>query len=150
MPGLHIHGSNLVARPTIFDLPYPLLGQVFVMSQNPNFLRTCKLMQELGQDPYIRCQYLEYKYLRNEDLDEDFHGNSYQQHQYRHQNTHGNVGHSRKRGVLAKQARHNKHFHHAHNQRGSFFAQMLRAVPPAENASLWTVLKHRRVCVMIS
>jgi hypothetical protein len=63
---INMYLSFLVARPTLLDLPYSLLGTIFILSQSPNLMRVCRLFQTIGADPHVRAQYLEYQSLRRE------------------------------------------------------------------------------------
>ena len=50
-----------VSRPTLLAMPYPLLAWIFVLSQNPSMPAVCRTTRILGQDPYVRAQYLAYR-----------------------------------------------------------------------------------------
>ena len=67
----HIH-TPIVSRPTLLTLPYPLLVAIFVLGQNPGFLRCCRLFRALAKDPHVRAQYLQHKFCRDDRLQSSF------------------------------------------------------------------------------
>jgi hypothetical protein len=51
-----------VLRPNLLALPFPILASIFVMSQNINFTKVCRLLRLIGRDHHVRAQYLEYQH----------------------------------------------------------------------------------------
>lgn len=58
---------TVVSRPQLLSLPYHLISDIFVQSQNPALLRTCHVFRNLGLDSYIRARYLIYQFYHAHD-----------------------------------------------------------------------------------